>query len=81
MTSATDFSSPNGLLCSMMFWHICLCLGSAKPLLTRSALQSSMMSTIFTFEGHLLTQSAQVVQVYMLLTTDSSGFSCPTEMP
>ena len=40
-----------------------------------------MMSTISTLDGHLRTQSAQVVHVYMFLTSDSSGWRSPVSRP
>ena len=64
-----------------MFSHIALCLGRMHPALTRSARHISMMSTISTLEGHLRTQSAHVVQVYMFLTRDSSGWRSPVRRP
>ena len=73
--------SPKGLPVDMMLSHIDLCLGRMHPAFTRSARQSSMMSTISTLDGHLRTQSAHVVHVYMFLTTDSSGSSSPVRSP
>ena len=40
-----------------------------------------MMSTILTFEGQRLTQSAHVVQVYMFSTTESSAGISPLSRP
>lgn len=79
--SARGVFSPYGLPSASMVSHMALCLGRMHPAFTRSARHISMMSTISTLDGHLLTQSAQVVHVYMFLTSDSSGCSSPVSSP
>ena len=69
------------MLCFSTFSQTWRCLGRICPDLTRSARQSSMMSTILTLEGQRLSQSAQVVQVYMFSTTESSGRRSPVSRP